>query len=183
MALLCSPVTTSTIVDDVSDEKFEEVYSPVDRTALLMNDGQTFETVKCTNYQCALGKKSYSTGINRIRLKMHYGSAFIGIRSRHIQLEPSFASLYHQSPSTYGWFTIGSRIVDGYCGGHAIDVTKREDLLIELIVNCDQHRLTIVMGDDNSPQRDEMEVDGLHAPFPWCLAVQISPIGVRISLV
>jgi hypothetical protein len=133
-------------------------------------------------YQCALGKKLYSTGIHRIRIKKHYGSAFIGIRSRYIQLEPSIASVYHDTPSTYGWFTNGSRIVDGWRDNDAIHVTNKEDVMIELILNCDEHRLTIVIGEDNS-QRDDIKVDGLHAPFPWCLFVQLSYIGARISLV
>lgn len=182
MALLCSPVVNSTIVNEVSDEKFEEVHSPINITALLLNDGRTFETIKRTNYQCALGKKSYSTGIHQIRFKVHYGSAFIGIRSRRIQLEPSRASFYHDTPSTYGWFTIGSRIVNGYHINPAIDVTKREDTMIELIVNCDEHRLAIVIGEENG-QRDELKVDDLQAPFPWCLFVQLSWAGARISLV
>lgn len=182
MAFLSSPVSNSTIVNEVSDEKFEELYSPVDGIGQLLNDGRTFETKRATKYQCALGKRSYSTGTHRIRLKMHYRSAFIGIRSRHIQLEPSFASHYHDTPSTYGWFTIGYRVVDGYPYYGAIEVTKKEDMMIELTLNCDEHRLTIVIGEDNS-QQDEINVDGLHAPFPWCLVVQLSWIGARMSLV
>jgi hypothetical protein len=49
-------------------------------------------------------------------------------------------------------------------------------------VNCDERLLTIVINED-SMEREEMEVDGLHAPFPWCLFVQLNRIGDRVSLV
>ncbi len=186
MALFCSPVTNSTIVNEVSDEKFQEVYSRVDGTAQLLNDGRTFETIKPMIFQCALGKNSYSTGIHRIRIKNHYGSVFVGIRSRHIKVETSSVShlsLYQETPSTYGWYTNGTRVLDGWPDHSTkINVLKKEDTMIELTLNCDEHRLAIVIGEDNS-QRDEMKVDGLDAPFPWCLFVQLSRMGARISLV
>ena len=166
----------------MSDENFQKIYSPVDGAAQRLNEGRTFETIKRITYLCALGKNSYSTGIYRIRMKLHYGNAFIGIRSRHLQVEPSMASLYQETPSTYGWFTNGARTVDGQSDNRAIRVPKKEDTMIELTLYCDEHRLTIVFSGDNS-QRDEMKVDGLSAPFPWCLFVQLSRIGACISIV
>lgn len=182
MACSYSSVIKIMIVNEVRADKFEEVHSPADVAALLLDDGRIFKTIQRTNYQCALGRNSYSAGIHRIRLKLQYGSAFIGIRSRHLPLEPSCASVYHDGPSTYGWFTIGSRIVNGYPDNEVIQVAKTEDVMIDLLLNCDEHRLKIVIG-EGSTQQDDMKVDLLHAPFPWCLFVQLSWVGARISLV
>jgi hypothetical protein len=172
-------------VNEVSDERFEEVYSLVDGAAQLSDGGRTFGTVKIMCFQCALGKNSYSSGIHRIRIKLHHGSAFVGVRSRHIRVvtdEFLMAGQYQNSPSTYGWYTHGGRVVNGRFDERRIDVSNKADVIVELTLNCDERRLTIVISKD-SIERDEMEVDGLHAPFPWCLFVQLSRVGACISLV
>ncbi|CAF1207943.1 unnamed protein product [Adineta steineri] len=134
--------------------------------------------------QCDFGKNSYSTGIHRIRIIRHFGGAFIGIRSRHVQLETCgefLVGLYFETPSTYGWFTNGARVVNGCFADYGIDVPRTDAIMIELILNCDEHRLTIAIDEDNS-HRDEIKVDGIHAPCPWCFFVQHGRMGARLSL-
>jgi hypothetical protein len=36
---------------------------------------------------------------------------------------------------------------------------------------------------ENNNEQDELEVDQLHAPFPWCLFVQLSRAEGRASIV
>ncbi|CAF1546397.1 unnamed protein product [Adineta ricciae] len=147
-----------------------------------MDDGQTFETIKRLTFNCAVGRNSYSTGNHRIRIKLHYGSAFVGIRSRHIQVEPNLNKMYCGTPSTYGWYTHGRRFVDGQWDGERIHISNADGAVIELTLHCNEHRLSIVICKDSS-ERDEIEVNDLHCPFPWCLFVQINRIGARLSLV
>lgn len=103
MALLDIPTTNSTILREVDDEKFEEVHLHADGAAQIVDDGKTFETIKRMTFNCALGRNTYSTGSHRIRIKLHHGSAFVGIRSHHVRVEPDEQGMYDRTPSIYGW--------------------------------------------------------------------------------
>ncbi|CAF0844571.1 unnamed protein product [Adineta steineri] len=184
MAAVCTVVVNSTNTNDVNDEKLEQFYSLEEGAAQLLDQGRTFDAVKKLSYQAALGKNSYYSGTHRIRIKLHYGCAFIGIRSHHIRVEMDpylMAGQYHKTPSTYGWITRGLRIVNGDSDGCRTKMDEMEDVMIELTLHCDERRLSIVMGKTNF-LRDEMDVDHLHAPFPWRLFVQLNRGGGRISL-
>ena len=184
MTLFCAPAANSNIANEVKDEKFEEVLSLIDGVARLLDDGKMFETAQIMSYQCALGRNSYSAGVHRIHLKIHRGNACIGIRSRRIRLEPDLfleGGQYQKTPSTYAWVTDSQRVVNGRHSGFGMEPSSREEATVELTINCDERRLTIVIIKETSGQ-DEMEVDRLHAPFPWCLFVQLNRIGGCISL-
>ncbi|CAF1474118.1 unnamed protein product [Adineta steineri] len=184
MAAESTVVANPTNTNDVNDEKLEEVYFLEEGAAQLLDQGRTFDAVKKLSFQATLGKNSYYSGTHRIRIKLHYGSAFIGIRSRHIRVEMDpylMAGQYHKTPSTYGWSTAGRRFLNGDSDGSRIKMDEIEDVMIELTLHCDEHRLSIIMSKNNC-LRDEMEVDHLHAPFPWRLFVQLNRGGARISL-
>jgi len=65
MAHLCSPVTDSTIIHEVNDEKFQEIHSCSEGIAQILNDGPTFQTTKCEAYQCVLRRNSHSPDCNK----------------------------------------------------------------------------------------------------------------------
>jgi hypothetical protein len=139
--------------------------------------------VRIGSFGCTLGHKTYSSGVHRIRLRLDYGIAFFGIRSRHIQpVRDEFAwGRYDNSPSTYGWSTNGGRICNGRDSGIGRPKDQERPIGFVLTLNCDEHTLSMI--NENSNDRDELEVDILHAPFPWCLFVQIWRGRSRVSLV
>jgi hypothetical protein len=172
-------------VNEVYDERFEEIYRPNDDAIELLDHGRTCSTARpgLGSHGCALGHHSYSSGIHRIRLRLVYGIAFLGIRSRNIPpVSDEFAAYrYDNSPSSYGWTTTGQRISNGNNGGDGFPPAKDRLTGFVLILNCDERRLSIV--NENNNGRDKMEVDILHAPFPWCLFVQVSRMTGCVSLV
>ena len=85
-------------------------------------------------------------------------------------------------PPLYGWFTNGGRVRDGRFDSYKLELTNRRDLIFTLVLNCDEHRLTIVLN-ESSTERDEMDVDCDRAPFPWCLFVQLNRVGARVMLI
>ena len=147
-----------------------------------MDDGRTCEQVKPMSFGCAIGKHSYSSGIHRIRLKVHHGFAFLSIRTRiTVPVSGEVAwSAYATSPSTDGWSSSGrSRRNRRNNEGGPIPVAKNGDG-IALLLNCNEHRLSIV--NEDGTDQDEMEVDHLYALFPWCLFVHVLRFGGRVSL-
>jgi len=172
-------------VNEVYDERFEEIYRPNDDAIELLDNGRTCSTARpgLGSHGCALGHHSYSSGIHRIRLRLVYGIAFLGIRSRNIPpvSDELAAGRYDSSPSSYGWATSGYRISNGNDDGAGFQLAKDRPTGFVLILNCDERSLSIV--NENNNGRDKMEVDILHAPFPWCLFVQVSRMTGRVSLV
>jgi len=130
----------------------------------------------------ALGKNSYSFGIHRIRIKVHQATVFLGIRSRNILHVPSQFNwgCYDMSPSTYDWSTHSSRLRNGKSELGGLRSIQRNNGLFVLKLICDEHRLSIV--NEVGTKQDEIEVDHLHAPFPWCLFVQLSTVGGHASV-
>ena len=53
-----------------------------------------------------------------------------------------------------------------------LECVRRNNHVFALTLNCDLYRLSLV--DENSNERDEIEVDITHAPFRWCLIVELS---------
>ena len=184
MAISSGSANNHTTGDEGSEDKLEEVYTLNDDAVQLLNDGRTFQTIKLGSFHCAIGKNLYSSGIHHIRLKVHSGHAFFGIRSRNIKPVPDFAGttlMYVKSPSTYGWFTNSGRIVNGYFDHHNLNLFYRENAVFELTLNCDERRLKMVIN-ENTMEQDEMEISKLDVPFPWCLFVQLNRVGAQISL-
>jgi hypothetical protein len=104
MALACAPSKTSIIVKTVMDDKFEDIFSFNEDAIRLVDDGRACETAKRGSIGCSLGIHSYSSGVHRIRIKVHYGSVFLGIRSRNILpvTNEYVWGRYDTNPSTYG---------------------------------------------------------------------------------
>ena len=183
MASSCTLSAKSITVKEVIDERFEDIYRPSEDTMQLLDNGRSCTTVKPRSFGCTLGHKVYSSGIHRIRLRLDVGIAFFGIRSRQIPPVPDeFAwGRYDNSPSTYGWSTNGGRICNGRDSVHGEQKHQERPVGFVLTLNCDEHRLSMI--NENSNDRDELEVDLLHAPFPWCLFVQLWRGRSRVSLV
>ncbi|CAF5109818.1 unnamed protein product [Rotaria sp. Silwood1] len=139
------------------DERFEEIYRPDDYAIRLVDDSRTCEKIKAGSFGCALGHHSYSSGIHRIPIRIDYGRAFLGIRSRNTQpVSDEFAwGRYDCSPSTYGWIRDCGRI----CNGHYIDLgmkkIERDNHVFVLTLNCNEHRLSIL--NENTKEQDEMK--------------------------
>jgi hypothetical protein len=102
MAFSCLPSTKSTIMNIVDDEQFEEIYRLNDDVIRLVDDRRTCEKVKRGSFGCTLGNHSYSFGIHCIRIKIHHGIVFLGIRSRNVVPVPEEYAwgIYDSSPST-----------------------------------------------------------------------------------
>ena len=148
-----------------------------------MKSKRKFEIQKSVCSPLALGQHSFSSGIHCIRLRVEGNGVFLGIRSRNILPVPfEFAyGRYDYSPSTYGWLGEYGRIINGRFEGAHLKVVDRDKHVFALTLNCDEHRLSIL--NENTKERDDFEVDIAHAPFPWCLFVQLSRSTGRVSLV
>lgn len=174
---------TSSIVNTVIDERFEDIYRHDEDAIQLVNNGRTCEKIKLLSFGCALGNHAYSSGLHLIRLQAH-GIVFLGIRSRNVPPQPDMDAWgrYYMTPSTYGWSTRGGRIIcDGKYENRELARMRRDNHVFASMLNCDQHRLSLV--DEYSNEQDEIEVDITHAPFPWCLFIELSRLGGRLSLV
>ena len=170
------------VVNTVCDEKFEQTYRPHEDAIRIVDDGRTCEQVRRGSFGCALGNHLYSSGIHRIRIIKRNGVVFLGIRSQNIPPAPDLLAFgrYDVSPSTYGWWTTGSRIRNGRHESTELKDDDKSSSVFTLVLNCDERRLRIE--NENSHEQDEMEVYNIHAPFPWCLFVQISRAGGCVSL-
>lgn len=172
MTSSCVSIKDSAIVNEVSDEKLEEIYTLNEDAVRLSNDGRTFETTQMKFFHCVTGKNLYFSGIHRIR-------------SRQIKPVPDSmcggSGMCMKTPSAYGWLTNGGRLANGWFDPIRLPYLTREDAIFTITINCDERRLTIVINENNQEQ-DEMDVYSLHAPFPWCLFVELSRAGARISL-
>ena len=186
MASSTSSSTESTIANIVSDEKFAKIYTPDEKTVQLLDDERTVMNVGPGFCGCALGIHSYSSGIHRVRIRVDYGHPVLGIRSRNIPptRDEYCWGTYSVSPSTYGWQRGNGRVLNGRLERYELrqifDNMKNDSHIFSIILNCDEHRLSII--DENTREHDEMEVDNGHAPFPWCLYVDLPWHTARISL-
>jgi hypothetical protein len=125
MAASCISLANPIVMNKGNDESFEEVYTLNDDGVQMMDKGRRFETIKLGSFHCALRKHAYSSGIHRIRIKLHYGSAVFETRSCNIRPEPDplgVSGQYHMSPSTYSWFINSGHLVNGRHGGHKLKV-------------------------------------------------------------
>ena len=172
----------TTSVNEVHDERFEEIHNSVENTIELFNNGRGCRSVKRGTFGCVLGRHSYSSGIHRIRLKSDYGITFFGIHSRSKPLIPDemVCGNYQSNPSIYGWGANGYRSSNGRCAQHTFTNISGDVICFVLILNCDEHKLSVI--NENTNERDELNVDTNHTPFPWCLFVQISRMGGCVSL-
>ncbi|UJR08768.1 hypothetical protein I4U23_013024 [Adineta vaga] len=180
---MASSYSASADVNEVYDERFEEIYNSDENIIELMDNGRTCTSIRRGSFGCTLGHNAYLSGVHRIRLRLDYGIASLGIHCRNMPLVSSEfgAGSYDSNPSIHGWGTGGSRIVNGRYEGDVFTKTKERLIQFVLVLNCDDHRLSML--NENTNERDEMEVNIANAPFPWCLFVQISRFGGRVSLV
>ncbi|CAF0989655.1 unnamed protein product [Adineta ricciae] len=173
-----------TTTNTVDDEKFEETHSPDQYAIQVVNDGRVCEKLRHGAYGCALGNNSYSSGIHQIKVKIHFGNVFLGIRSRNIVPIPLHPQVpkYDDTPSTYGWWIkSGFRRCNGNSEASNLPGNAEDNSVFILTINCEEYRLAIV--NEKSKVKDEMEVDRLHAPFPWCLFVELPRTLSCVSLV
>ncbi|CAF1085546.1 unnamed protein product [Adineta steineri] len=168
----------------MEDEKFEAVYRPDEHAIQIVNHERTCEKFKRGACGCTLGSNSYSSGVHQIKVKIHHGNAFLGIRSRNIvpiAFDPEVPQ-YDDTPSTCGWWTqSGCSRCNGIFRDSNLPEIASDNNTFILTVNCEEYRLSIV--NENTNAKDEMEVDRLHVPFPWCLFVVLPRTLSRVSLV
>lgn len=182
MAFSSTLLTKSSIINTVTDEEFEEMYKPNEDAIQLVDNRLACEKIRNGPFGCVLGKNSYSSGIHRIRMRADHDGIFLGIRSRHILPVSDWYSWgrYDFSPSTYGWERDYGRICNGRFQMRDLERAERNNHIFVLTLNCDEHRLSML--NENTNEHDEMEVDITHAPFPWCLFVQLPRMKSRISI-
>lgn len=127
--------------------------------------------------------RNLSYGIHCIRIRTAYGIVCLGIHSRNIIPVPDDTSYgrYDYNPSMYGWLRNCGRICNGRFKNLGPEEIERSNHVFALTLNCDEHRLSIL--NENTNEQDEMKVDFAHAPFPWCLFVQLSRTKGRLSFV
>ncbi|CAF1195962.1 unnamed protein product [Adineta ricciae] len=178
-----SDTQLTTGVNEVYDERFEEIHNSVENTIELFDNGRGCRSVKRGTFGCVLGHHSYSSGIHRIRLKSDYGITFFGIHSRSKPLIPDemVCGNYESNPSIYGWGANGYGISNGMFAQRTFTNKSAGVICFVLMLNCDEHKLNII--NENTNERGELNVDTNHTPFPWCLFVQISRMGGCVSLV
>ncbi|CAF1492260.1 unnamed protein product [Adineta steineri] len=128
------------------------------------------------------GKREYSNGIHRIRLKIETLDMrpwwFFGIISKSTPMQSNST----KSLSAYGWagknetFMNGqiSKNMNGYIGDYL------KDDIIELILDCN-HRI-IRMNNLRSTKSYELNVDLTHCPFPWMIHLNLFHIQTRIRI-
>ncbi|CAF1313150.1 unnamed protein product [Adineta ricciae] len=174
----------ATAVNIVNDEKFEKVYGVYENAIRIVEDGRTCETIRpgLWSLGCALGHHSYSSSIHQIRIMKQYGMVVIGIRSRNMPFLPDLSSYgrYDENPSIHCWCSYGGRVRNGRYESAKLTDYHENKCVFTLTLNCDERRLSIVNEDNH--EQDEMNVYESLAPFPWCLFVQISRMGGRVSL-
>jgi len=186
LTLSIPPSTKYTFVNTDGKERFGEIFVPYSDRVQLLDNGRTIMSVQPGLFACALGIRSYSSGIHRIQIKADKDYIVLGIRSRSEPLIPdeSVAGCYSVTPSTYGWGKNLTRFINGKFYHRSSSQTKRDDhdYVYTLTLNCDQHRLSII--NENTKEQDEIEVDLHHAPFPWCFFVELSrTLTVRVSII
>ncbi|CAF3795908.1 unnamed protein product [Adineta steineri] len=175
----------SITVNTVMDEKFAEIHTSDEINVRVEDNGRTFTNLKFGACACAVGIHSYSSGTHSIRIKVHRGIAILGIRSRNI---PPVAydylrGNYGGDPSTYGFETGLGRVFSGQLDRRELLEIRigRSDIVFTLIINCDEHRLSLI--DEGNGERDEVEVDASCAPFPWCLFIVLPQTTTRVALI
>lgn len=72
------------IVNEVLDEEFGEVYQLQPNSIEVAVNRRACATLQTKMFPCALGKRNYSSGVHRIRLRVDRGKAVLGIRSRAV---------------------------------------------------------------------------------------------------
>jgi hypothetical protein len=182
MASSTPPATKSTIVNTVDDEKFAQIYTPDEKAVHLLDNERTIMNIKPRLFACAVGIHSYSSGIHRIRIRVHDGQPLLGIRSRSIPPTPDEHRWggYYTSPSTYGWDIVSGRVLNGEFHGYPLKELKKPAHIYTIILDCNEHRIRII--NEDTKEEDEMEVDICNAPFPWCLFVDLPRTRARVSL-
>lgn len=167
----------------IDNEKFGQFYTLDEKSVQLLNDRRTAKNTKQGLFACVLGINSYSSGIHHIRIKIDSGNPYLLIRSRNIPPTPDMDNWgqYIYSPSTYGWGSFGSRLINGSrFSSNGKEVVKDKDAFT-ITLNCDEHRLSII--NENTKEQDEMDIDISCAPFPWCLFIALSRMTAQVSLI
>ncbi|CAF0759476.1 unnamed protein product [Adineta steineri] len=181
MALQDLPSTNLFTVNEIDNEKFEEV--DAEGGTLLLDNGRICESAQYRIPGFAQGSGSYSSGIHRIRFKVLRGVLFVGIRSRNLPVQANDNGenkTYIQNSCTCGWHNSGLSVVHGKSKKTHLEWSSNNIDAYVLTLNCDERRLSIMF--PNVPQHDEIEIDLLHTPFPWRFCVQLSRLGGCLSL-
>ncbi|CAF1231363.1 unnamed protein product [Adineta steineri] len=181
MALQDLPSVNLVTVNEVTNEKFEEV--DAEGGTLLLDNGRRCESAKHRIPGFAQGSGSYSSGIHRIRFRILHGVLFFGIHSRNLPVQADDNGenrTYIQNSCTCGWHNSGLSVVHGKSKKTHLEASSNNADAYVLTLNCDERRLSITLPDGS--QHDEMEVDLLRMPFPWRFCVQLSRLGGCLSL-
>ncbi|CAF1300610.1 unnamed protein product [Adineta steineri] len=128
------------------------------------------------------GKKEYSNGTHRIRLKIQYLDIhpwwFFGIISKSTRMQSNST----KSSSAYGWAGKNETFMNGQISQNMNGYTSDylEDDIIELILDCN-HRI-IRMNNLRSTKSYELNIDLTHCPFPWMIHLNLFHIQTRIRI-
>ncbi|CAF4266887.1 unnamed protein product, partial [Rotaria sp. Silwood2] len=115
---------------------------------------------------CALGRLTYTSGIHRFHFIVFYDMAFIGILPASITPERSMMGSYFDTCGTHGWW-IDDHV---YMNGKMIKrqwTNAKENVIYELILDCDQRRLGI--RNNTMATYECMDMNSAHAACPWRL--------------
>ncbi|CAF0849603.1 unnamed protein product [Adineta steineri] len=184
MAHSLPPSTELPVVNNVTDEKFVDIYTSHKEKGQLLDNGRTLVgfQVQGRAFVAALGSHSYSSGIHHVRIRVDKGIPFLGIRSRSIPLVPreGSAGRHCDSPSAYGWL-INYAINRNGLLRTELQSSRPDGDIYTLTLDCDQRRLSLV--NENTNEQREIEVDIHHTPFPWCLFVEHNRMPGQLSLI
>ncbi|CAF1497818.1 unnamed protein product [Adineta steineri] len=185
MAAPTASPSNSITVNTLMDEKFAEIYTGDETHVRVLDNGRTFENFRFGACACAVGVHSYSSGVHSIRIKIRKGNPILGIHARNI---PPIADHYSRGsygidPSTYGFEIDLGRVLNGRLKRKDLEELRfgRTDIVYTLILNCDEHRLSLI--EEENGERDEVEVDISRAPFPWCFFIALPQKLTLVSLI
>lgn len=162
---------------DRSNDSFVDLSS--DYLQVLKN-GHVCETTGDRRHASyALGRNTYANGVHRFHFIVFYNMAFIGILPANTKPERTMMGSYFDTNGTHGWWIDDHIYING-------KLTKRqwtnakENVVYELIVDCDQRRIGI--RNNEMAVYECITVNHLEAPFPWRLFVGLRGVKNRLIL-
>ena len=100
----------------------------------------------------------------------------------------TYADSYIESDSTYGWEHHIGRVINGQLERYTSDIIRKNvtdpnlsDHVYIITLNCDEHRISMV--NENNKTKDDIQIDTIRAPFPWCFFVEHPRSGWPVSLI
>lgn len=184
MAAPTTALANSDTIVKVTDEKFAEIHTSDENNVKVLDDQRTFVNSKFGACACAVGIHSYSSGIHSIRIMVRRGRPILGIRSRNIPpvANEHLRGSYGVDRSTYGFERDLGHVLNGRLRRRNYEDMRLDhsNSICTLIINCDEHRLCLI--DEDSGEVDQVTVDILQAPFPWCFFIALPQSTAKVTL-